>query len=158
MKTVCQLSKDKWAKERKCYTTRIEEQCEELKRRAEELEETRRFQRQLETTLEAKKEESCQIRRKQRETAQTLSKSPCTRGNNRTPSRTTYSCPIKNSLAGSVPGNTKFHRKHEDVFRGARGTCHRAKGTYFEWKSIAQNVLIVALWLSRGISRCHLYG
>ena len=44
LKTKSQLLKDKWAKERKCYTTRIGELCEELKRRAEELEETLRFQ------------------------------------------------------------------------------------------------------------------
>ena len=38
LKTESQLLKDKWAKERKCYTTRIKKLCEELKRRAEELE------------------------------------------------------------------------------------------------------------------------
>ena len=120
LKTESQLLIDKWAKERKCYTTRIEKLCEELKRRAEELEETRRFQKELETTLEAEEEEISQIRRKQRETGQDLSKFPCIRDNNRTPSRTTYPCPIKNSFAESVPGNTKFNRKHEDVFRSKR--------------------------------------
>ena len=62
LKRESQLLKDKCGKERKCYTTRIEELCEELKRRTEELEETRRFQREQETTLEAKEEEICQIR------------------------------------------------------------------------------------------------
>ena len=55
LKTESQLLKDKWAKNRKCYTTRIEKLCEELKRRAEELEETRRFQRELETTLKKRR-------------------------------------------------------------------------------------------------------
>ena len=38
LKTESQFLKDKWAKERNCYTTHIEELCEELNWREEELE------------------------------------------------------------------------------------------------------------------------
>lgn len=33
---------------------------------------------------------------------------------------------------GSATGNARSYRKHEDVFRGARGYCHRVQNTYFE--------------------------
>ena len=33
-------------------------------------------------------------------------------------------------VIGSFPRTDKFHRNHEDVFRGARGNCHRAKRTF----------------------------
>lgn len=40
--------------------------------------------------------------------------------------------PITHPCTGSATGSAKNYRKHEDVFRGTRGYCHRVKNTYFE--------------------------
>ena len=37
---------------------------------------------------------------------------------------------------GSVFGSARNYRKHEDIFRGTRGYCHRLKMTNFEWKQL----------------------
>ena len=124
--------------ERKCSAAHIRELRVELKKKAEDLEATRQFQREIESSLAAKKKEYCQLRKQQRESQNPHtsdlypSQFPRTRGINRAPPRTRHPCPINTPVTGSVPSPRKFYRKHEDVFRGARGNCHRAKRTYLD--------------------------
>lgn len=124
--------------ERKCSAAHIRELRVELKKKADDLEATLQFQRELEYSLAEKEKENCQLRKQQREPQNPHtsdpypSQFPRTRGINRAPPRTRHPCPINTPVTGSVPSPRKFYRKHEDVFRGARGNCHRAKRTYLE--------------------------